>query len=110
MAREVRSLVAIKNSCLGTLGMTCRENESWTRDVFVRDNLAWLYRFTLSLLKQCKNNKSVAMNRRRCGWKDSTLLEILTGATTLVTADPGVSSSAGPVSIQSCAECFELII
>ncbi len=82
MAREVRSHWAIGNSCHWTLDMTYREDESRTRGVFMRENLAWLYRFTLSLLKQCKNKKSVAMNRRRCGWNDSTLLEILTGITT----------------------------
>ena len=82
MAREVRSHWAIGNSCHWTLDMTYREDESRTRGVFMRENLAWLYRFTLSLLKQCKNKKSVAMNHRRCGWNDSTLLEILTGITT----------------------------
>ena len=81
-ARAVRSHWAIENSCHWTLGMTYREDESRTRGVFMRENLAWLYRFTLSLLKQCKNKKSVAMNRRRCGWNETTLLEILTGTTT----------------------------
>ena len=82
MARAVRSHWAIANTCHWTLDMTYREDESRTRGVFMRENLAWLYRFTLSLLKQCKNKKSVAMNRRRCGWNEATLLEILTGATT----------------------------
>ncbi len=62
--------------------MTYRDDESRTRGVFMRENLAWLYRFTLSLLKQCQNKKSVAINRRRCGWSEATLLEILTGITT----------------------------
>ena len=82
MAHAVRSHWAIENSCHWTLDMTYREDESRTRGAFMRENLAWLYRFTLSLLKQCQNKKSVAMNRRRCGWNDTTLLEILTGATT----------------------------
>ena len=50
--------------------------------MYLRENLAWLYRFTLSLLKQCQNKKSVAMNRRRCGWNEATMLEIHTGITT----------------------------
>ena len=62
--------------------MTDREDESRTHGVFMREKLAWLYRFTLSRLKQCKNKKSVAMNRRRCGWNEATLLEILTVAQT----------------------------
>lgn len=82
MARAVRSHWAIENSCHWTLDMTYREDESRTRGVYMRENLAWLYRFTLSLLKQCQNKKSVAMNRRRCGWNEATMLEILTGITT----------------------------
>ena len=67
--------------------MTYREDESRTRGAFCRANQAWLYRFTLSLLKQCQNKNSVAMNRRCCGWNDIILLEILSGYD-LVTAGP----------------------
>lgn len=81
-ARAVRSHWGIENSCHWTLDMTYREDESRVRGVYMRENLAWLNRFTLSLLKQHKNKKSVAMNRRRCGWNDEALLEILTAATT----------------------------
>jgi len=81
-ARAVRSHWGIENSCHWTLDMTYREDESRVRGLYMRENLAWLNRFTLSLLKQHKNKQSVAMNRRRCGWNDQALLEILTAPTT----------------------------
>lgn len=80
-ARAVRSHWGIENSCHWTLDVTYREDESRVREVYMRENLAWLNRFTLSLLKQHKNKKSVAMNRRRCGWDDEVLVAILTAAT-----------------------------
>jgi len=81
-AHAVRSHWGIENSCHWSLDMTFREDESRIRDKHMRENMAWLNRFTLSLLKQHKNGKSLVMNRRRCGWNDETLLQILTGAKT----------------------------
>lgn len=81
-ARAVRSHWSIENSCHWTLDMTYREDESRIRQTHERENFAWLNRFTLSLFKQHKNKKSVAMNRRRCGWDENVLLEILNGTTT----------------------------
>ncbi len=81
-AHAVRSHWGIENSCHWSLDMTFREDESRIRDKQMRENMAWLNRFTLSLLRQHKNGKSMAMNRRRCGWNDETLLQVLTGTTT----------------------------
>ena len=81
-AHAVRSHWSIENSCHWSLDMTFREDESRIRDKQMRENMAWLNRFTLSLLQQHKNGKSIVMNRRRCGWNDETLLQILTGAKT----------------------------
>ncbi len=81
-ARAIRRQGSIENSCHGILDMTYREVESRIRQTHERENFAWLNRFTLSLFKQHKNQKSVAMNRRRCGWNENVLLEILTGTTT----------------------------
>lgn len=80
-ARAVRSHWGIENTCHWTLDVTYREDESRVRGVYMRENLAWLNRFTLSLLKQHKNKKSMAMNRRRCGWDDEVLVAILTAET-----------------------------
>ncbi len=78
-ANAVRSHWGIENSCHWCLDITYREDESRIREKYLRENVAWLNRFTLSLLKQHSNKKSVAMNRRRCGWDDDTLVQILTG-------------------------------
>lgn len=81
-AHAVRRHWAIENTCHWCLDITYREDESRLRDESHRENFAWLNRFTLSLLKQNGNGKSVAMNRRRCGWNDDVLVQILTGQTT----------------------------
>ena len=78
-ANAVRSHWAIENTCHWCLDITYREDESRIREQQLRENFAWLNRFTLSLLKQHSNKKSVAMNRRRCGWNDDVLVQILTG-------------------------------
>lgn len=80
-AHAVRSHWGIENSCHWCLDVTFREDESRTRNDFLRQNLAWLNRFILSLLKQHKNKRSVATNRRNCGWGENKMLEILLGAT-----------------------------
>ena len=79
-ARAVRSHWGIENSCHWSLDVTYREDESRIRDQHLRENFAWLNRFTLSLLKQHPGGESIAMKRRSCGWSDSFLLEVLTGA------------------------------
>jgi len=81
-ANAVRSHWGIENSCHWCLDVTYREDESRIREKHLRENFAWLNRFTLSLLKQNGNGKSVAMNRRRCGWNDDVLVQILTAQTT----------------------------
>jgi len=47
----------------------------------LRENFAWLNRFTLSLLKQHPDRTSLVMKRRSCGWNDDYLLKVLAGAT-----------------------------
>jgi predicted transposase YbfD/YdcC len=80
-AHAVRSHWGIENSCHWSLDMTYREDESRIREPQLRQNIAWLNRFTLSLLKQHPGNDSIAMKRRSCGWSDTFLLEVLTGTT-----------------------------
>jgi predicted transposase YbfD/YdcC len=80
-ARAVRSHWGIENSCHWSLDMIYREDESRIRDNHVRENFAWLNRFTLSLLKQHPGKDSIAMKRRGCGWSDDLLMEVLTGKT-----------------------------
>jgi predicted transposase YbfD/YdcC len=81
-ARAVRNHWGIENTCHWCLDVTYREDESRIRDDHLRQNFAWLNRFTLSLLKQHRNKDSVAMKRRLCGWNERYMLEVLTGTTT----------------------------
>lgn len=82
-AKAVRSHWGIENTCHWTLDMTFREDESRTRDRHLGENLAWLRRFALGLLKQHPNTKtSLAMKRRQAGWCVSFLSEILFNSTT----------------------------
>ena len=81
-ARAVRSHWSVENSCHWSLDMTFREDESRIREPQIRENFAWLNRFTLSLLKQHPGKESIAMKRRACGWSDDYLLQVLTGTTT----------------------------
>ena len=80
-ARAVRGHWGIENTCHWVLDVTYREDESRIREKALRENFAWLNRFTLSLLKQHPDRDSLAMRRRSCGWNDNFLLEVLTGAT-----------------------------
>jgi predicted transposase YbfD/YdcC len=78
-ARAVRGHWGIENTCHWSLDVTYREDESRIRDVNMRENFAWLNRFTLSLLKQHSSKESIAMKRRHCAWNDTFLTEVLTG-------------------------------
>ena|SRR5579872_3509282 len=81
-AHAVRSHWGIENSCHWCLDVTYREDESRIREEQLRENFAWLNRFTLSLLKQHPGKGSIAMKRRGCGWDENFLLQVLTGTTT----------------------------
>lgn len=80
-ARAVRAHWGIENSCHWSLDVTYREDDSRIREQRLRENFAWLNRFTLSLLKQHPSRDSLAMKRRSCGWNDDFLAEVLNGQT-----------------------------
>jgi predicted transposase YbfD/YdcC len=80
-AHAVRAHWGIENTCHWTLDVTYREDESRIREKHLRENFAWLNRFTLSLLKQHPGKDSLAMKRRCCGWNDQFLVQTLTGVT-----------------------------
>lgn len=78
-ARAVRSHWSIENSLHWSLDVTYREDQLRIRHQHLRENFAWLNRFTLSLLKQHPAKMSQAMKRRGCGWSDEFLLQVVTG-------------------------------
>ena len=79
-AHAVRSHWGIENTCHWSLDMTYREDESRIREKHLRENFAWLNRFTLSLIKQHPGKQSLIMKRRCCGWNDDFLVETLIGS------------------------------
>ena len=78
-AHAVRSHWGVENGCHWTLDVTFREDESRIREKRLRENMAWLNRFSLSLLKQHPGRQSVAMKRRSCGWSDDFLMQVVVG-------------------------------
>jgi predicted transposase YbfD/YdcC len=78
-AHAVRSHWGVENTCHWSLDITYREDESRVRERHLGENMAWLYRFTLSLLKQHPRRQSLVMKRRCCGWDENFLLEVLAG-------------------------------
>ncbi len=71
----------IENGCHWVLDLIYREDESRIREKTLRENFAWLNRFSLSLLKQHPSRDSIAMKRRGCGWNENHLLQVVTGTT-----------------------------
>lgn len=81
-ARAIRGHWGIENTCHWSLDMMFREDESRTRERHVAENLSWLRRFALGLIKQHPDQKmSQVMKRRACGWSNDFLTEVLIGAT-----------------------------
>lgn len=78
-ANAVRSHWAIENSLHWSLDMTFREDESRVRERTFADNLSWLRRMTLSMIKQHPGKESNIMKRRMAGWSVDYLMQILTG-------------------------------
>ncbi len=76
-SKAIRSHWQIENSCHWSLDVTYREDDSRTRNRRLAENLAWLRRFTLSLLKQHPGKQSLVMKRKSCGWNDNFLLQVL---------------------------------
>jgi predicted transposase YbfD/YdcC len=78
-ANAVRSHWGIENSLHWCLDMTYREDESRVRHRTFAENLAWLRRLTLSLIRQHPAKQSQIMKRRMAGWSVDFLMQILTG-------------------------------
>ena len=81
-ANAVRSHWAVENSLHWSLDMTYREDESRTRNRTFAENLSWLRRLTLSLIKQHPAKESQNMKRRMAGWSTDFLMQVLTGKVT----------------------------
>jgi predicted transposase YbfD/YdcC len=76
-AERVRGHWGIENTLHWCLDVTFREDESRLRNRHAADNLAWLKRFAISLLKQQTDKESVAMRRRMAGWNPDYLAKVI---------------------------------
>ncbi len=77
-ARAVRGHWSVENACHWALDVTFREDDSRIRERVLGANITWLYRFTLSILKQHPDRRmSLIMKRRGCGWSEKFLMEVI---------------------------------
>lgn len=76
-AESVRGHWGIENSLHWCLDVTFREDESRLRNRHAADNIAWLKRFAITLLKQQTDKESIAMRRRMAGWNIDYLAQVL---------------------------------
>jgi predicted transposase YbfD/YdcC len=76
-AAAIRGHWGIENTLHWCLDVTFREDESRLRDRHAADNVAWLKRFAISLLKQRQDKESIAMRRRMVGWNTDYLAQVL---------------------------------
>lgn len=76
-ASAVRGHWGIENTLHWSLDVTFREDDSRVRNRFAAENLAWLKRMAISLIKQQKSKESIVMRRRMAGWSVDFLAEII---------------------------------
>jgi predicted transposase YbfD/YdcC len=77
-ARAVRGHWSVENACHWSLDVMFREDDSRIRERVLGANITWLYRFTLSILKQHPDRRmSLIMKRRGCGWSEKFLMEVI---------------------------------
>jgi len=76
-AKASRGHWGIENSLHWCLDVTFREDDSRVRNRLAADNLAWLKRFSISLLKQQNDKESIAMRRRMAGWNVDYLMQVI---------------------------------
>ena len=77
-AEAVRGHWAIENSLHWVLDVTFDEDRSRTRKRRIADNLSWLRRFAISLLKRHPSEHSIKGKSRMAGWNNEFLMEVLT--------------------------------
>ena len=76
-AQAVRGHWGIENSLHWVLDVTFDEDQSRTRNRHMADNLSWLRRFAISLLKRHPSNDSIKGKSQIAGWNNEFLMEVL---------------------------------
>lgn len=81
-AQAVRHHWGIENSLHWVLDVTFDEDQSRTRNRHMADNLAWLRRFAISVLKQHPLKDSIKGKSQIASWNTDFLMEVLTAQRT----------------------------
>jgi predicted transposase YbfD/YdcC len=81
-AQSVRGHWGIENSLHWVLDVTFHEDQSRTRERRLADNLSWLRRFGISLLKQHPMNDSIKGKSQIAGWDNDFLMQVLAAKAT----------------------------
>jgi predicted transposase YbfD/YdcC len=76
-AQAVRGHWGIENSLHWVLDVTFDEDQSRTRHRRMADNLSWLRRFAISLLKRHPSKHSIKGKSEIAGWSNEFLMEVL---------------------------------
>ena len=76
-AQSVRAHWGIENSLHWVLDVTFDEDQSRARERSLADNLSWLRRFAISLLKQHPSKHSIKGKSEISGWDNDFLLQVL---------------------------------
>ncbi len=76
-AQAIRRHWGIENECHWVLDVVFREDGSRIHKDQEAENVGWLRRMVLSLLKQVKGKRSVAATRMAAGWNEEFLEQIL---------------------------------
>jgi len=76
-AQAVRGHWNIENSLHWVLDVTFDEDQSRTRNRRMANNLSWLRRFAISLLKRHPTTHSIKGKSRIAGWNNDFLMEVL---------------------------------
>ncbi len=76
-AQAVRGHWGIENSLHWVMDVTFNEDQSRTRHRRMADNLSWLRRFAISLLKRHPSKHSIKGKSEIAGWSNEFLMEVL---------------------------------
>jgi Transposase len=76
-ARYVRNHWGIENSLHWVMDMTFREDESRVRERTIADNISWIRRFTITLIKQNLRKGSIVGKRKKTAWSFDSLIELI---------------------------------
>ena len=77
-AEAVRGHWSIEDSLHWVLDVTFDEDQSRTRDRHLGDNLSWLRRFAISLLKHHPSKHSIKGKSQIAGWSNEFWMQVLT--------------------------------